>query len=212
LRPAYDIVPPPRPDAPQTEAVPDLLQLPQDRARLSIPPSSIDAGETGVVALSVRVAANASVTDVTVRETSGYPALDDAATALARAATYEVGYENGMPVDSTLDMAVAYTSYPGTPSPHCYAWPPNVTLPALRMAYFNTQTGQAPPPEGDNPIAQLWVKTAEDGSVETMLLSTEDGWMHVDHVLREWWQPTAMIPADHLPQECWYYRPFLIPR
>ncbi len=211
LRPAYDIVTPPQPGAPQTGTVPDLLQLPQDQGLLSLPPASIVARESGVVALTVSIGADASVTGISVRETSGYAALDEAAIRLARAATYEAGSMDGMPVDATLDMAVAYTSYPVAPSPRCYSWPPNVTLPALRMAYFSAAAGPPPPPEADNPIAQLWVKAAADGSIETMLLSTDEGWMHVDEALREWWQPTAMIPADHPPQECWYYRPFLIP-
>jgi TonB family protein len=205
LRPADDILAPDDADLAPLDSAPDLLRMPQDRNLLTVPNASAAAGEQGVVALSVTIASDNSVSAVEVSETSGYARLDAAAVSLARAAGYEAGQQSGAAQVSVLQMAVAYNTLPSASSSRCYSWPLNVVLPTLRITNFNAVTSE----QGD-PMAQRWIKVAADGRVETMLLSTSEGWMHVDDRLRDWWTDSADIPVDHPQRECWYYRPFVV--
>jgi len=67
------------------------------------------------------------------------------------------------------------------------------------------------PAADENPTAKRWVSVSEAGEIETMILATETGWMHIDEMLRQRWEASAAIPENHPARSCWYYRPFLIP-
>ena len=62
------------------------------------PPSSKRLGEAGTSVLNVCLDEKAKVTDVNVRESSGFPRLDEAAVKVARAYRYTAGTEDGKPV------------------------------------------------------------------------------------------------------------------
>ncbi len=110
IEPAPVVVPPPRDDPPEPEEIPDELPVetaeqdmndadllakgvqgelhPASEIRPRYPLGSRLRGEEGVVTLNVTVAASGEVEEVKVEQSSGYPALDDAAIRSVRRASF----------------------------------------------------------------------------------------------------------------------------
>lgn len=205
LRPAFDIGQvSPNPTSLDTPAY--LTQLPEDRSLLQVPDNSASAGEQGVVRVRAQISESGKVLGSEILEGSGYDGLDLAASALTMAATYDPAIRGGQNVESALEMAFSYAVLPGRPSTHCYPYPTDANLPTLRIA----RLGYGAP--ADSSKAERWVLVNETGEVETMIVATERGWMHVDDTLKRRWEASAAVPDAHPPQSCWYYRPFIVPR
>jgi len=207
LRPAFDVGALSS-NAINLEAPPHLVDLPADQNLARVPDASAVAGDQGVVRVRTTVSESGNALKTELVETSGFVALDNAAITLANASGYDPATSAGLPVEASLEMAFAYDTLPGKPSPRCYPYPTDVNLPTIRMAYFSN----ANVPENENPSAERWIMVDEAGEIETMILATERGWMHVDDVLKQRWVPSVIVPENHPQQSCWYYRPFSIPR
>lgn len=102
--------PPPAPPAPQAVA----RTAPKSDPRRPLtqpeyPPSSRRAGETGTVVLEVYVLENGRAGDVRVKQSSGYPKLDEAAVReVKRSWRLQPGTENGKPVPMWGQFAVTF--------------------------------------------------------------------------------------------------------
>ncbi len=110
IEPMPVVVPPPRDELPEPEDIPDDLPVetveqdmndadllakgvqgelhPASEIRPRYPLGSRLRGEEGVVTLDVMVSASGEVGEVVVMESSGYPALDDAAVRAVRHASF----------------------------------------------------------------------------------------------------------------------------
>ncbi len=72
------------------------------------PDQSRRAGEQGVVGIVIAVTPDGSVSDVRVVQSSGYPALDEAAREAARRWRFRPGTRDGVPAASTIRTAVHF--------------------------------------------------------------------------------------------------------
>ena len=72
------------------------------------PDQSRRAGEQGVVGIVIAVAPDGSVSDVRVAQSSGHPALDEAAREAARQWRFRPGTRDGVPAASTIRTAVHF--------------------------------------------------------------------------------------------------------
>lgn len=205
LHPAFDIGLL-SPSATILATPPYLTKLPDNPTLLRLPRSSASAGDQGVVRVRARISEAGEVLNSQVIETSGYDDFDAAALALTNASAYDPATRSGQNTESAIEMAFAYAVLPGRPSSRCYSYPIDANIPTIRIS--NYPYGDP----GDNPRAERWVMVNQGGEIETMILDTERGWMHVDETLQRRWGPSATVPEDHPQQICWYYRPFIIPR
>jgi len=100
------------PPAPAAVAVPRTAPKSDPRRPLTqpeYPPSSRRAGETGTVILEVYVLENGRAGDVRVKQSSGFPKLDEAAVReVKRSWRLQPGTENGKPVPMWGQFAVTF--------------------------------------------------------------------------------------------------------
>jgi len=99
-------------DPPVEEVVRALPRLDPERPirRPPYPPTSVRLGETGVVLVNICVDETGAATGVTLRESSGFPRLDDAAVRNLRQRSTRLlpGTENGVPVPMCTDLRVRF--------------------------------------------------------------------------------------------------------
>jgi protein TonB len=97
---------------PQPAAIPRTAPKSDPRRPLSqpeYPPSSRRAGEAGTVILEVLVLENGRVGDARVKQSSGFPRLDEAAVReVKRSWRLQPGTENGKPVQMWGQFAVTF--------------------------------------------------------------------------------------------------------
>ncbi|HEV8332114.1 MAG TPA: energy transducer TonB [Steroidobacteraceae bacterium] len=102
----------PPPPVPQAAAVPRTAPKSDSRRPLSqpeYPPSSRRAGEAGTVILEVYVLENGRVGEARVKQSSGFPRLDEAAVReVKRSWRLVPGTENGKPVPMWGQFAVTF--------------------------------------------------------------------------------------------------------
>ena len=89
---------------PTTSAHPRYALNPPPR----YPPEALRARQHGTVLLRVKVAADGSVSDLSVKRTSGFPALDEAAIAAVRRWKFEPARVAGQPVAEEVEVPVRF--------------------------------------------------------------------------------------------------------
>lgn len=101
--------PPPAPVAPQVPRTAPKSDPRRPLTQPEYPPSSRRAGETGTVVLEVYVLENGRAGDVRVKQSSGFPKLDEAAVReVKRSWRLQPGTENGKPVPMWGQFAVTF--------------------------------------------------------------------------------------------------------
>ncbi|MCK8784566.1 energy transducer TonB [Roseomonas sp. NAR14] len=75
---------------------------------IQYPAESQERGEAGTVSLRLRVADDGHVVAATVTASSGFPALDEAASRAARRCRFVPGLREGRPVFSTVTWSVTF--------------------------------------------------------------------------------------------------------
>ena len=101
--------PPPAPPAPKVARTAPKSNPRRPLTQPEYPPSSRRAGETGTVILEVYVLENGRAGDVRVKQSSGFPKLDEAAVReVKRSWRLEPGTENGKPVPMWGQFAVTF--------------------------------------------------------------------------------------------------------
>lgn len=101
--------PPPAPPAPAIKATAPRSDPRRPLTQPEYPPSSRRAGETGTVILEVYVLENGRAGDVRVKQSSGFPKLDEAAVReVKRSWRLVPGTENGKPVPMWGQFAVTF--------------------------------------------------------------------------------------------------------
>ncbi len=101
--------PPPAPPAPSVPRTAPKSDPRRPLTQPEYPPSSRRAGETGTVVLEVYVMENGRAGDVRVKQSSGYPKLDDAAVReVKRSWRLVPGTENGKPAPMWGQFAVTF--------------------------------------------------------------------------------------------------------
>lgn len=101
--------PPPAPPAPAVKATAPRSDPRRPLTQPEYPPSSRRAGETGTVILEVYVLENGRAGDVRVKQSSGFPKLDEAAVReVKRSWRLVPGTENGKPVPMWGQFAVTF--------------------------------------------------------------------------------------------------------
>jgi len=101
--------PPPAPPAPKVAATPPRSDPRRPLTQPEYPPSSRRAGEAVTVILEVYVLENGRAGDVRVKQSSGFPKLDEAAVReVKRSWRLKPGTENGKPVPMWGQFAVTF--------------------------------------------------------------------------------------------------------
>jgi protein TonB len=101
--------PPPAPAAPSAPRTAPKSDPKRPLTQPEYPPSSRRAGETGTVILEVYVLENGHAGDVRVKQSSGFPKLDEAAVReVKRSWRLQPGTENGKPVAMWGQFAVTF--------------------------------------------------------------------------------------------------------
>lgn len=101
--------PPPAPAAPKVASTAPRSDPRRPLSQPEYPPSSRRAGETGTVILEVYVLENGRAGDVRVKQSSGYPKLDEAAVReVKRSWRLVPGTEGGKPVPMWGQFAVTF--------------------------------------------------------------------------------------------------------
>ena len=95
--------------------VPPALDPLANNAPPPYPPMSASLGQQGVVDVVVSIAPNGTVARVEVEQSSGYPALDEAARAAVLRWRFRPGTRDGVPVASTIRTAVHFRLQGATP-------------------------------------------------------------------------------------------------
>ena len=72
------------------------------------PPEALRARQQGLVLLRLKVAADGSVSDLSIKHSSGFPALDDAALAAVRRWKFEPARIAGQPVAEDVEVPVRF--------------------------------------------------------------------------------------------------------
>ena len=102
------------PTTPANGITPPTTLTPQNCAP-SYPPIAVRLNEQGSTILAVHVAATGTVADVTVKNSSGYDALDAASVKCALTWTFRPATQNGIPVEAIVERAIRWSIAGGIP-------------------------------------------------------------------------------------------------
>ena len=102
--------PPPRPaEPPSVKVRPNLnKKVTQPDLEEYYPPSSKRLGEAGASVVTVCLDEKAKVTEATIKDSSGFPRLDEAAVKVAKVYRYTPATENGKPVADCFAYRVVW--------------------------------------------------------------------------------------------------------
>jgi len=183
------------------------------------PPSAAVGGSQSVVGLRYQVDAQGNVTDAVVVTPSDNARFNEAALRIARNRSFTPAMRNGAPVSAWQSLTVSFAVLPANAAsrpPPCFQQPILArdavligTTPYRVEIWFDTakyrtrwETRQVEDWLG------TWVRVAEDGSPQEVLLYTDDGWMVPSQPIANILTRDREYPAGS--GGCWFYDPVSI--